>query len=511
MPTILIGFLIIAFLQWFIIKRLRWRILRVLIQVPLLAITVLIALYLLGMEAAENQYAAEQEVQDSILDSSIVTRGDLVVTVSGTGSISPARQVALNFSLSASPVSLINVQVGDTVTLGQVLAELDNTDLVQALDDAQLALEIEQNRFDALTAPARPEDIAVAQAAVDSANAQVSSAVATGSSYEEREIARLETEIARNQLWQAQLARDNVVDNPPETEVNGRNVPPEVVAANQANYEGESREAEANVEQAEYGVDIADAQEEAVQGTYADPGALAAANAALVRAQVAYNQLVNGPSDLQVQQAQADLDVAELNVELAQLNLLESQIVAPFDGVIAEVNLTVGEIPANNTAILLMDSSSFYVELPIDETDIATITIGQSVLFEVDALPESAVTGLVSSIAYAPIPSQEANLVAYNVRIEVSANDAPVRAGMTVTGNIITLERQDVLLVRNNFISINRQTGDSYVTVRYANGSLEERLILLGERNDSYSEVTAGLNEGEEVVLLPREESTTGD
>lgn len=511
MLIVIIGFLIIAFLQWFIIKRLRWRILRILVQVPLLAITVLIALFMLGVEDGRNQIATAQEVQDNILETSFVTRGDLIVSVSGTGSISPQRQVALNFSLSASPVTTINVQVGDSVTAGQLLAELDNTDLVQALEDAELALEIERNNFEALTAPASPEDIAVAQAAVDSANAQVSSAVGTGASAEEREIARLEAEIARNQLWQIQLSRDNIVENPPETEVNGINLPPEVVAANQANYEGQSRDAEANVEQAEYGVDIADAQQEATQGNYADPGQLAAANAALVQAEVAYNQLVNGPSDLQVQQAAADLGVAELNVEQARLNLRESQIIAPFDGIIAEMNLTIGEIPAGSSAILLMDSSSFYVELPIDETDIAQILVGQTVLFEVDALPDSEVTGIVSSIAYAPIPSQEANLVAYNVRIDVNTNDVPVRAGMTVTGNIITLERQDILLVRNNFIRIDRQTGDTFVTVRHADGSLEERLILLGERNDIYSEVTAGLAEGEELVLLPREESTVGD
>jgi HlyD family secretion protein len=510
MLIILLGFLIAAFLQWFIIKRVPWRILRVLIQVPLLALTVIITFFLLGIEEVQNELAAEELVQESILDSSIVTRDDLLVSVSGTGSIRPVREISLNFKL-ASPVMLIHVQVGDTVAAGQLLAELDNTELVQALDDAELALEVQRNSFESLTAPARPEDIAAAQAAVDTANAQLSSAVATGASPEEREIARLEGEIARNQLWQTQLSRDEVVDNPPETDVNGISLPPEVVAANQANYEAQTRQSEANVQQAEYGVDIADASNESTQADYADPGSLASANAALVQAQVAYNQLVNGPSDLQVQQAAADLDIAELNVEQARLNLEASQLIAPFDGVIAELDLTLGELPPQGTAILLMDSSSFYVELAIDEIDISQIVVGQLVSFEVDALPETEVMGLVSSIAYAPIPSQEANLVAYNVRIAVSGEDVPIRAGMTVTGNILTLERLNVLLVRNNFIRIDRRTGDAFVTVRHADTSLEQRLILLGERNDSYSIVTAGLTEGEEVVLLPQEETEAGN
>jgi multidrug resistance efflux pump len=511
MLIILIGFLIIAFLQWFIIKRIPWRILRLLIQVPLLAITVIVALFLLGLQQVENEQVAAEAVQESILDSGIVSRGDLVVSVSGTASIIPARQVALNFSLGSAPVTLINIQLGDTVVAGHVLAELDNIELAQALEDAELALEIQMNNFESLTAPARPEDIAVAQAALDSANAQVNSAVSTGASAEEREIAELNAEIARNQLWQIQLNRDNVVDNPPPETVNGRRLPPYVIAENQANYEGQSRQAEANVEQAEYGVDIADANNSSTQQDYADPGQLASANAALVRAEVAYNQLVNGPSELQIQQAARDVDVAELNVEQARINLEASQIIAPFDGLVAELNLTLGELPPQGTSILLMDASAYYVELPIDETEIAHIAIGQVVNFDVDALPDSEVTGTVSSIAYAPIQSQEANLVAYNVQIAVHVGDAPIRAGMTVTGNIITLERQDVLLLRNNFIRIDRRTGDAFVTVRHEDNSLEERLILLGESNELFSIVTAGLTEGEEVVLLPREESLVGD
>ena len=170
-------------------------------------------------------------------------------------------------------------------------------------------------------------------------------------------------------------------------------------AAAQSAYDSQSRQAEATVGQAEYGVEIADANYTSTSQRYADAGALASANAGLVQAQVAYDRLVNGPNELQVQQAAADLRVAELNYAQAELNLEQTQLIAPFSGVVAQINLTVGELPPQGISVLLIDNSSYYVDLPIDETDIASIAIGQVVSFEVDALPDNPVTGVVSSIS----------------------------------------------------------------------------------------------------------------
>jgi multidrug efflux pump subunit AcrA (membrane-fusion protein) len=77
---------------------------------------------------------------------------------------------------------------------------------------------------------------------------------------------------------------------------------------------------------------------------------------------------------------------------------------------------------------------------------------------------------------------------------------------MTVTGNIILQERDDVLLVRNNFIRFNRASGDAFVTLRRADGSFEEQMVILGERNERFSEVQSGLEAGDTLVLLPRED-----
>ncbi|MCA9914227.1 MAG: HlyD family efflux transporter periplasmic adaptor subunit [Anaerolineae bacterium] len=509
---------VLAALEWIIIRRIPFRIVRILVQVPLLIITFFGA-YFYAFTADQNQQVAERAaIEEQIVDVYEVQRGDVVVTVDGTGAILPARQVALIFSASGLPVTDVLVSQGDMVDEGQVLASLDTTDAQQVVDDAQIALDLQQSTLDVLTSPPTPEDIAAAEASLQAAQAQFNAAAATGTTAQQREIARLQTEIARNQLWQAQLSRDGIsppapISIPPEVGTAIGDPADDIVdatvsglnAQNQAQYQAQLSQAEVGVDQAEYGVDIADANFASTAGRGADYGSVASANAAIVQAQIAYDRLINGATEFQLQQAALNVRNAELSYEQALYNLEQLQLIAPFSGVVAQISLTPGELPPNNAAVLLIDENRYYVDLPVDETDIVQVQVGQPVLFEVDALPGEIVDGVVTSIAYTPIASQDTGFVAYNVRVEVDPGDAALRPGMTVTGSITVLEQPDVLVIPNAFIRLDRQTGDAFVILRDADGTFYEQLILLGARNEDITEVLAGVDPGVVIYSLPPE------
>ena len=379
-----------------------------------------------------------------------------------------------------------------------------------------------QRQFvESLTSPAREADLDAAEAALTAAQAQFNAAVQTAPGTEEVEIARLQGEIARNQLWQGQLQRDNIGAPPPLT------IPPEIGgilpgdirddvesqiqalnAQNEAQAQNQLLSANSGLEQLAIGVDIADLQLQSTQQRGADPGAVASANAQRTQAQIALDRLINGPDEVQLQRAALSLERAELSLEQVQESLEQARLRAPFDGIIAQNNLTVGEIPPQGAAVILLDDSGYYVDLPIDETDVVNVQPGQRVEFDVDALPETPLTGTVESIAYTPIEIEQ--LVAYNTRVRLETADVSVRAGMTVTGRIIVQERNDVLLVRNNFIRFNRVSGDAFVVVRQADGTFEEQMIILGERNERFSEIQSGLEDGDRLVLLPRDDDDSG-
>lgn len=521
-----------AALQWIIIRRIPYRLARIFVQIPLLIATFFIAWFVaFAVTGGEDaQATSQQAATQQILDLATVTEQDLTLTISATGSLAPARQAPLAFQLAGLAVSEVLVETGQRVDTGDLLARLDMSSLQQTLNNAQIAFNLQQAAFDALTTPPREADIAAAEAALQAAQASVGSAVATAPSQFQEEIARLQSEIARNQLWQAQIQRDAVLPPEPIPGVGDIDLPDDVpddvdeavdnvtddinsiIQGLNAEASEAARDAliqaQAAVDGLEFAVDIADVSYDSLLGRGADTGALAGANAERIQAEIALERLINGPTELELAQAALDLELAELALEQAQISSAETELFAPFSGIIAQNNLTEQEFPPQGIAMILLDDSSFYVDLPIDEADVVLVRVGQRVEFVVDALPDATVTGTVSSIAYTPLPVE--GLVAYNTRVEIESNGAALRAGMTVTGNIVTEERPSVLVIPNNFIRFNRLTGDAFVNVRDELGVVEERLILLGAANDAVSEVLAGLEVGEELVLLPSQDDSGG-
>jgi HlyD family secretion protein len=454
---------------------------------------------------------SEPVPEDSrILDETVVEEGEITVTVSGTGVIAPVRQVPLTFEVSA-PITEILIEEGEPVEAGQVIARVDTTDFDAALVEAEIAVQFQQLNMNALNAPAREVDIAAAEAAVAAAQAAYNAAYATRPTTNDVEIARLRTELARNQLWQAQLQADGFDT---QTIQLPDDVPPEIRDAIIDILSGlntQTRDqAMPGLIQLEYGIDIARTNEQAVQQRGPDLGSLNSANAGRTQAQIALDRLLNGPDSSEVSFAQIDLEQAELALRQAESNRRRAELVAPFDGVLARNNLILGQIPpSNGPAALLIDSSEFIVDLPIDETDIVQVEVGQPVTLTFDALPGEEVSGQVTQVSVTPTRIGE--LVTYRVQVTLDPTEEPVRVGMTATARIATQQVDDVLLLRNRFIRIDRATQGAFVTVVRPNGRLEEVPVVLGVRNDAVSEIVFGLEANQRVVLAPRTTNILGN
>jgi HlyD family secretion protein len=447
--------------------------------------------------------AGAQETASEVLDEAVVIRAPLRETIGATSTVAPIRQVSLLFE-GTGIVAEVYVREGQVVAAGDPIARLDADTLASAVRDAELLRDIRQIALDALLAPPRTEDIAAAQAALDSAQAQLNAAYSTNNP-ESEQIAQIQAELARNALYQAQLQRDLAV-NPPDVTIT-QDVPGVGPVTQTIDVAGANPEQfEPSLVQAEYGVQVADASASAAQDRGADAGSVATANAAIVAAQTALDRLVNGADAMDVQMAQIELAQAEQGVALAQSNLDRALLTAPFDGVIATLNITAGEPPAAQTAAaVLIDSSGFYLDLPVDESEIARIEAGQAVEIELDALPDALITGLVTRVPVAPAPQVAGQtVVTYIVRVTLDPTDEMVRAGMTATASIILRELDEALVLPNRFIRIDRDSGQAFVTVATPDGGYTEIPVMLGVRNETTSEIVSGMAEGDRAVLLPR-------
>ena len=107
----------------------------------------------------------QAQAQEPSYETVAVERGNILSTVSATGSIEPQAEVSLLFR-GAGTVNSVLVSVGEAVKEGQLLAELDTTDQTLALAQAQVSQDISAAQLKKLEAPPDPMDVAAAQAAV---------------------------------------------------------------------------------------------------------------------------------------------------------------------------------------------------------------------------------------------------------------------------------------------------------------------------------------------------------
>ena len=207
--------------------------------------------------------------------------------------------------------------------------------------------------------------------------------------------------------------------------------------------------------------------------------------------------------------AKVNLEIAELNLESAELNLEKAEIVAPFDGVVADISITEGKEISTATlatpAISLVDTSKIEMRGFIDEIDIAKAQLGQEVNIILDALPDEEVKGSVAFIS--PVGTIIAGVVSYDITITLKNPVAELRDGMSATAEVIIERRDDVLMIPNRYI---RGTTENPMVVVFVDGQQEEREITLGLTDGINTEILSGLEEGEKVILPTSEERPGG-
>lgn len=204
-------------------------------------------------------------------------------------------------------------------------------------------------------------------------------------------------------------------------------------------------------------------------------------------------------SDADILSARAGVVKAEADLATALNNLAGAALLAPFDGVVSAVNLSIGEIATtagtNPSSVTVVDPSQVRVDVQVDEADIAQIAAGAPARLTFDALPGRTFQGAVSAVA--PAGSLTQGVVGYQVSIDLESPRG-VRPGMTAIAEIIHDQRSNVLVVPNRAIS--RQGRERFVDLVTPTGA-ERRKVEVGMTSDQSTEILAGLEEGDEVVL----------
>lgn len=205
------------------------------------------------------------------------------------------------------------------------------------------------------------------------------------------------------------------------------------------------------------------------------------------------------------QARRTETGVLEAKVAVARANIRRTQLLAPFDGVIAEITGELFEFVTPSPigiitppVVDILDSNCFYVTAPIDEVDADGITVDMPARVSIDAFRGIRFQSRVRRIAdYVLDIERQARTVDVEVFLSVSEISQQMLAGYSADIEIILAVRNDVVRVPTEAVLDGRQV---YVFIPQQE-HLEARAIQTGLSNWDWTEVIDGLAPGEWVVV----------
>ena len=219
------------------------------------------------------------------------------------------------------------------------------------------------------------------------------------------------------------------------------------------------------------------------------------AKAGLANAQIQLSLKVNPPKALDLITAEEQVKQSEIALQQSKMDLQQSALTAPFEGVVATITGNVGE-QVSGAVITLVDTKSARIDATVDESDVSKLAVGQPVSVTFDALPDKRLQGKV--IAVAPAGTTTQGVVSYLLSVGIDPQGQTLPTGMSSTLSIETDRKDNVLLVPNRAVRIQ---GRAKVVEVIAGEKTEMKTVQTGASNDQSTEITSGLEAGEEVVI----------
>jgi len=195
--------------------------------------------------------------------------------------------------------------------------------------------------------------------------------------------------------------------------------------------------------------------------------------------------------------AKARLTLAESNLELAQINLRESTIISPIDGIVTAKHIDEGNlIRAGDRIATVADMKIVKVIVAVAEKYGADIAVGMPAKIKVDAFGERVFTTRVYSI----YPALDAETHMMQVEIRLKNDELLLKPGTFAKVTLITSRKDDVVVIPRDVVLGGRIDDKPYVYVVEDEIS-HKRFVKLGITQADKFEITEGLRAGEILVV----------
>jgi RND family efflux transporter MFP subunit len=430
-------------------------------------------------------YRPGQEVVGQTITTAQVRRGDLVVSVGGAGTLSPASEIDLGFQ-SEGYLDEVLVEVGDEVQEGDLLARLETDDLALAVAEADIKARLAQLDLDGVLEEPTDAELADASAAVRS---------------------------AQTLLTVAQYTYDTALNSDLDSAVRSRNIEYQWYADQywelENNSAKQSRLEDAWDDQAsaewQFNEVLRQAEMEGLDaGNQVDQ-----AQNRVYQAQEKLESLQEGSDENTVLRAELKADQAALALDEARDDLAAAELRAPFGGTVVDVKAIPGEHVGTAAFITLVNLEEPLLQFWVEESDMSGVAVGNRVEIIFEALPDDTFAGVIARVDPALVTVDGTLAVQAWASVDVTSAPVNLLGGMNAEVEVISAEARDALLVP---IQALRELGpDQYaVFVVQPDGEMALRLVEVGLVDFVNAEITSGLELGEIVSTGVEESTETG-
>ncbi len=484
----------------------------------------------------------------TVPETTIVGRGTIIQEVSVTGKTKAAQDVDLAFEQTGK-VKAVNVQVGDKAVAGQILIELNTSELYAQLLEAQADIDTQKAGLGELEKGMKPEEIqyyemkvANAKVALEDAkrnlvdkiqdaytksddairnkidqlfsNSRSSSPVLIISAASDLKVdlesGRFAVEATLNS-WKLAVDKftissdlDYVLSSAKinlsqiraflekvALAVNSLIAGSDISQTTIDTYKSAVSTARSNVNTASANLQSAEESLRTAESTVA-----------LAEKDLAVQKSGSTPEQISAQEAL--VRKAEASADIIRVKIGKNSLRSPIDGVVAKQDAKVGEIIAANTVVVSVISvNGFEIETNVPEADIAKVKIGDSAKVTLDAFGNDVVLqASVTKIDPGEIIIE--GVATYKLTLQFVKESGDIKSGMTANIDILTAKREKVIVVPQR--AVIAKNGDKIIQILDKNGAIKEVKVETGLRgSDGNIEIISGLNEGDSAVVFVKE------
>ena len=320
------------------------------------------------------------------------------------GEIAAEKQVIV-VAETAGMVLQLDLEIGDRVEQGDLVAQLDTTLLEAQKAQAMAGLAAINAQLDLIQVAPDEDDLEAARAGVAAAAAAYQRASA-GPTAEDQRLALAQLKQAQAGVTVAQAGYNQVKGNP-------------AIGALPQSLQLQSATIGLEAAQAQYDKILKGATQDVIAGAYAQ----------LAQARAQLQRLEEGAKPEQIEAVKAQVRQAEMGVYLSQLQMSKATVKAPVAGIVSRVNSAQGAMAGPGAPLVTLLSREVKITIAVEEARLSQIQIGMPATIRVDAYPELTFAGEVAIIA----PELDAATRTVQVTIHPTGDAAVLSPGMFAT------------------------------------------------------------------------------